>query len=151
IPTIAPMVLKRRHHSASSRPGKVTLDAKQNASPTSTETLNSAPPANASTIASTPMTVAEIFATQTPSRSESAPSRTTFAHRSCATPPRSGDHEARDDGEDRRERDRGDHCEEDVAAGAALAAAELLGERRDREVAGLARGLLARLAEDRPG
>ena len=87
MPTIAPMVLNSRHHSASSSAGNVTLEAKQNARPTSTETLNSAPPTSASAIASTPIAIAAIFATQTSSFSESRPLRTTLDHTSCATAP----------------------------------------------------------------
>ena len=87
MPTIAPMVLNSRHHSASSSAGNVTLEAKQNASPTSTEMLNSAPPTSARAIARTPITIAAILATQTSSFSESRPLRTTFDHTSCATAP----------------------------------------------------------------
>ena len=87
MPTTAPIVLNRRHHSASSSAGNFTLEAKQNAMPTSTETLNPAPPASASAIASTPIPTAESFATQTSSFSESRPLRMTLDHRSCATAP----------------------------------------------------------------
>ena len=87
MPVIAPVVLNSRHHSASSSAGNVTLEAKQNARPTSTETLNSAPPTSASPIASTPIATAATLATQTSSFSESRPLRTTLDHTSCATAP----------------------------------------------------------------
>src|SRR6185436_15782610 len=86
IPVTAPAVLKRGQNSASTRAGKFALAAMQNARPTSAETLNPAPPAIASRIASAPTATAAIFAIQTSSRSEtSRPLRTTLLHRSCAT------------------------------------------------------------------
>ena len=87
MPTTAPIVLKRRHHSASSSAGKFTLEAKQNAMPTSTEMLKPAPPARARAIASPPIPIAASFATQTSSFSESLPLRMTLDHRSWATAP----------------------------------------------------------------
>src|SRR3954454_1110563 len=65
MPAIAPMVLNSRHQSASNSAGNVTLEAKQNASPTSTETLNSAPPTRARMIARTPITIAATLAAHT--------------------------------------------------------------------------------------
>src|SRR5919205_1945298 len=81
IPVTAPAVLNRGQNSASTSAGKFALAAMQKASPTSAETLNPAPPAIASAIASAPIPAAAIFATQTSSRSLcSRPLRTTLLH-----------------------------------------------------------------------
>ena len=77
-PAIAPVVLNRRHVSASSSAGKLALAATANARPTMNETFRPAPPITATAMAIAPMTTAAIFATQISSFSESLPSRTTF-------------------------------------------------------------------------
>ena len=73
-----------------------------------------------------------------------------FDHRSCATAPEADDQPG-DHGEDRRERDAAMIGQEQVAAGRALAAAQVLGEVRRGQVGARARGLDAGLAEERPG
>ncbi len=70
-PTTAPVVLNRRHVSASSSAGKLALAATANARPTMNETFRPSPPMIAMPIAIAPIENAAIFATQTSSRSES--------------------------------------------------------------------------------
>ena len=60
-----------------------------------------------------------------------------------------GDDEAGDDRQDRGQRDGRDDREEELTAGRAVAAAEMLRQHRDGQVAGLAGRLLAARAEDR--
>ena len=112
------------------------------------DTFRPEPPMTAMMIAITPMPNAAIFATRTSSSSESWPLRTIEDQMSCEKALEALRHEAGDDREDRRERDAGDHRQEQVAAEGALAAAEERRQVRRREVAALARRLHARLAQE---
>ena len=150
MPTTAPVVLKRRHHSASSSAGKFTLEAKQNAMPTSTEMLK-------------PGAAGE----RERDRQHADPDRRDLRHpdlllvgvaaladdvgpQVVGDRAGGGDDEPGDDREDRGERDRGDDGEEDVAAGGALAAAEVQRQLGDREVAGRAGRLRAGVRSGSP-
>jgi hypothetical protein len=86
-PVIAPVVLNRRHVSASSSAGKLALAATANARPTMNDTFSPSPPSTAMPIAITPIATAASFATHTSSFSESRPWRTMFDQMSCATAP----------------------------------------------------------------
>jgi hypothetical protein len=68
----APVVLKRRQLSASSRAGKFALAATAKARPTMNEMFSPSPPMIAIRIATAPIAPAATFATQT-SSSESLP------------------------------------------------------------------------------
>ena len=146
---IAPAVLKRRQVSASSSAGKFALAATANARPTMNETFRPEPPITAMMIAITPIANAAIRATSDllvlgvlALADDRGPDVVREgARRADSTRP--GDH-----GEDRRERDARDHGQEQVAAERALAAAEERGQVRRREVAALARGLDAALAQE---
>ena len=70
-PTIAPVVLNRRHVNASSSAGKFALAATANARPTMNETFRPEPPMIAIAIAIAPIANAAIRATRTSSCSES--------------------------------------------------------------------------------
>ena len=82
-PVIAPVVLNRRHVSASSSAGKFALAATANASPTMNETFRPEPPMIAMTIAMMPIANAAIRATRTSSCSESWCLRTIEDQMSC--------------------------------------------------------------------
>ena len=74
-PVTVPAVLNRGQKSASTRAGKFALAAMQKARPTSAETLNAAPPAIASTIASAPIAPRRSSRPSSSSRSLSPPRR----------------------------------------------------------------------------
>ena len=85
MPVSAPVVLKRRHSSASSSGGKFALAANTNAMLTSTVTLKPEPIASVPRIAATPTPIEAIRATlRSPS---SVPRPSTFFHRSWAIAP----------------------------------------------------------------
>ena len=149
-PVTAPVVLNRRHVSASSSAGKLALAATAKARPTMNETFRPAPPMTAIAIAIAPIATAAmrgdadllllgVLALADDVRPH------VVGHRA-----RRRDHQARHHREDRGERHRGDDRQEQVAADGAGAAAELLGQQRRGQVAARARGLLAAVAEDRP-
>ena len=139
-PVIAPVVLKRRHVSASSSAGKFALAATANARPTMNETFRPEPPMTAMMIAMMPMANAAIRATSTSSCSESLRLRTIEDQMSCENAALRGEHQSGDDREDRGERDARDRGQEQVAAERALTAAQEGGEVRRGEVAAGARG-----------
>ena len=142
----APVVLNRRQVSASSSAGKFALAAIANARPTMNETFRPSPPITAMMIAIAPIDAAAILAD--PDLLLLGVLALADDVRPDVVRHRAGraEHEARDDGEDRRERDAGDDRQEQVAAERARAAAELEREVRRGEVAARAGGLDAVLA-----
>ena len=126
MPVSAPAVLKRRQLSASSSGGKFALAANTNATLTSTVTLKPAPISSVATIAASPTASA---ATRPAARSFSSLPRLEHVRpQVVGDRARRGEHEARHDGQDRRERGRAEQRERDVAAGRAVAAEQRLGE-----------------------
>ena len=152
-PAIAPVVLNRRHVSASSSAGKFADAATAKASPTMNDTFRSLPP----TIGDRGSRWRRCRSARDardarPPRCSASVGLVLADHvrpHVVRDRARRRDDEAGDDREDRRERDRRDDREEDVAADGALAAAEELREVRRRQVAAGARGLDAALTEER--
>ena len=134
-PITAPVVLNRRQVSASSSAGKFALAAIANARPTMNETFRPSPPIMATMIAMPPIEAAAICATPTSSFSESLALADDARPDVVRDRARRAEHQARDDGEDRRERDARDDREEQVAAERARAAAQLERQVRRGEVA----------------
>ena len=142
-------MLKRGQNSAHSSAGRLALAATANARPTRIETLKPSPATIATMIASTPRPSAAIRADADLLALARGPAADDVRPQVVRHRPGRRDHESRDDREDRREGDRADDGQEDVAADRAGAAAKLLHQQRDGEVAARA-GLLGAAPEDRP-